>query len=321
MLTHIQPGRGKRGAFTLIELLVVIAIIAILVSLTAAGVMKLLSKGPKVKVTSEISQFDIAIQTALGEFGVDYIPSYIVLREDNEYNLSNPAELKTVTYLKRIFSKNLNLTPVSKGGTGIDWNGNGQIDPSTKTGPFILEGQHCLVFFLGGIPTPPGSPNGTLGFSTSQQNPATVGGTRRGPFYAQFESSRLVRNPATGFFAYLDAWTSSNGAQPYAYFSAYGVNNGYTNSWGLLNGAASDCPSLGFTFNPLLAVTGGAYYQAAGTLKNYNNPRTHQIISAGQDQMFGAGGAWVAAAGTMQSPAEKDNQTNFARLVLGAGGQ
>src|SRR5579872_5568293 len=137
MMTHIQPGRGKRGAFTLIELLVVIAIIAILVSLTAAGVIKLLSKGPKVKVTSELSQFDVAITAFESEFNVDYIPSFIVLREDNEYNPNNAAEVKTVLYLKRIFGKNLNLTPVSKGGTGIDWNGNNQIDPSTKTGPFI----------------------------------------------------------------------------------------------------------------------------------------------------------------------------------------
>ena len=314
-MTHIPAGRGKRDAFTLVELLVVIAIIAILVSLTTAGVMKLLSKGPKIKTQSEISQFDIAIQAFESEFGVDYIASLLVLREDNMYNPANPAEAKSVAYLQRIFGKNLDLRP-SPPGPGIDWNGDGVVLPSGNS-PIILEGHHCLVFFLGGIPGPPTGPNGVLGFSTNPLNPAlpsAPGQTRRGPFYNQFESSRLVRDIKTarpvgtkinnGFFYYQDAWSTQTGGVPYAYFSAYGIQNGYAGAWG---GATGDCPSLG-----LLPYT-------QGTL--YSNPRTHQVISAGQDQAFGKGGLWSSATGQVATGADKDNQTNFAGAVLSAGGQ
>jgi prepilin-type N-terminal cleavage/methylation domain-containing protein len=319
-MRHSQRGRGKRDAFTLVELLVVIAIIAILVSLTTAGVMKLLYKGPKIKTQSEVSQFDIAIQAFENEFGVDYVPSYLVLREDNRYNLADPAEAKTVAYLQRIFGKNLNLTPGPPfpAPPTIDWNGNGKND-----GRLVLEGHHCLVFFLGGIPSPPGSPNGVLGFSTSPLNPAQPslpGQTRRGPFYNQFESSRLIRD-TNGFFYYADAWSTQTANRPYAYFSAYGAQNGYVNSWGLLDQQFSgkpllgDCPSLLWQPSPPMALQ--PYKQ--GVL--FSNPRTHQVISAGQDQTFGAGGLWSSATGQVATGADKDNQTNFAGAVLSAGGQ
>jgi prepilin-type N-terminal cleavage/methylation domain-containing protein len=312
-MTHVHAGRGKRDAFTLVELLVVIAIIAVLVSLTTAGVMKLLYKGPKIKTQSEIGQFDIAIQAFESEFGVDYIPSLLVLREDNAWNLANPVEAKSVAYLQRIFGKNLDLRPTPTG-PGIDWNGDGVVTPSGNS-PIILEGHHCLVFFLGGIPGPPTGPNGVLGFSTSPTNPALPTATRRGPFFNQFESSRLVRDIKTarpvgttvnnGFFYYADAWSTQSANRPYAYFSAYGIQNGYVNAWG---GATGDCPSLG-----------GLLPYKQGVL--FSNPRTHQVISAGQDQTFGSGGLWSSATGQVATQADKDNQTNFAGAVLSAGGQ
>jgi prepilin-type N-terminal cleavage/methylation domain-containing protein len=331
-MKHNQPGRAQRGAFTLIELLVVIAIIAILVSLTAAGVMKLLYKGPKIKTQSEIGQLDIAIQAAESEFGVPYLPSLLILREDNQYYNKPldptsgvaPKYANTVTFLSKAFGKQLNLVPTTTNNPlmgGINWTGDGVIDHVDH----VLEGQHCLVFWLGGIPTPPGGANGVLGFSTNPTNPAApvvAGQTRRGPFYNQFESTRLWRD-TNGFFYYLDAWASPSvngpGGKPYAYFSAYGKPNGYTNSWGVQLTLKSDCPSLGFVY------PGGAYYQVSGSgttaLVNYNNPRTHQIFSAGQDQAFGTGGQWDSASGTVASQADKDNQTNFAGNSLASGGQ
>src|SRR4051812_26173131 len=56
--------RAPRPGYTLIELLMVIGIIALLVSLTAAGVFKYIQEGPKVQARSDISQ----ISTSLGLF-------------------------------------------------------------------------------------------------------------------------------------------------------------------------------------------------------------------------------------------------------------
>lgn len=327
-MTRIQPGRGRRGAFTLTELLVVILIIAVLVSLTAAGVLKIMGQGPQLKTSSEIRQFEVAFQQFFQEYDkVNYVPSYLVLREDNNYDLKNPAEVNSLNFLKRMFGKSLN-TNASPGQLVIDWNGNGQFD-----GRLVLEGQHCLTFFLGGIPapSPPNSANSCLGFSTNPQNPATSGGTRRGPFYQNFEASRL-RLDSNGFFKYWDAWPAKSVAtprQPYAFFSAYGVPNGYPNSWGILDQNYNkqpppygDCKSLlpGIP-GQLAAAGGGGPYFSKGTLTTFANPNTYQIISAGKDNTFGVGANWSPGGGGTVPPngADSDNQTNFTKGILESG--
>lgn len=320
-MTYNRTGRAARGAFTLVEILVVILIIALLVSLTAAGLVKILGQGPQLKTASDIRQFDVAFQQFFNEFpSVNYVPSLIILREDSQYYVGgNPASgvlpryANTVTYLRRLFGKNINLLPATPGpvtsqnGPGIDWTGDGTIDNVDH----VLEGQHCLVFWLGGIPAPPGGPPGVLGFSTNPYNPASNVGTRRGPFFQNWESKRLVlqQDPTKSgylFYTYLDAWpvAVNRPAMPYAFFSAYGVQNGYKNAWG---GATSDCPSLGLL----------PYVAANGT---YANPNTYQIISAGKDGQFGTGGLWnPVAGGNPLVPAGQDNQSNFAKGILEAG--
>src|SRR5262249_37896476 len=129
-MTHIHTRRGERPAFTLIELLVVIAIIAILLSLAAAGVMKIMGKANVIKARDELGKFDVALERFMSENGVDYVPSYIVLREDGLY--TTQIELDTANYLRRVFGKQFNPALAVH-----DWNGNGQIDK----GPIVLEGQ------------------------------------------------------------------------------------------------------------------------------------------------------------------------------------
>lgn len=303
-MTGRRSRRGQRAAFTLIELLVVIAIIAVLVSLSAAGVMKILNKIPEVQTRTDISMMDASLGNMMGDFGLDNPPpSTLILREDMSYPAGDPSG----NFLRKMFGRNLGTAGA------IDWNGNGKLD-----GPHILEGEQCLIFYLGGIPSIASGTPQCLGFSTNNQNPAAVGGARRGPYF-EFKSARLkllteVNPKASTFFVYLDAWqsstspfvwpsTSSQGT-PYAYFSSSGNNNtGYTQ--GLL-GVGKDCQSIGAT----------PYHDAGG---NFTFSNKYQIISAGQNGVFGIG-TWNPSSGA-SDPGGRDDQANFARGLLMAGQQ
>jgi prepilin-type N-terminal cleavage/methylation domain-containing protein len=297
-MTRIRSHNSQRNAFTLVELLVVIAIIAVLVSLSAAGVMKVMGLVPEVQTRTDISQMD----AALGAFMADYQlqdppPSKLMLREDLAYNLNvtNPnyaLELRSIQFLKRAFGKNLTAP--------IDWNGDGKAD-----GPWILEGEQCLVFYLGGIPNNSaimtGSPPACLGFSTNNNNPAGLSTSRKGPYF-NFLSSRLVLGTVLNknmspFFVYYDNWKPTSGVQmPYAYFSSNGTINGYT---------LTDCAT----------ISAAPYRDAAG---NYTNSNKYQIISAGQDGLFG-NGLWNPTSGAVGTG--RDDQANFSSKILGAGQQ
>jgi prepilin-type N-terminal cleavage/methylation domain-containing protein len=281
-MTTPPPRRAARPGFTLIELLVVIAIIALLVGLTTAAVQKVRLRGPEVQARSEIAQLETALGSCRADLGLDVVPSRLVLREDGRYRSLGPNQAeypKTVAVLQKLFGRGFN----AYGPT--DWNNNGRIDP----GELILEGQHCLVFFLGGIPTAPGGTDGCTGFNTNKATPAAPGGTRSGPYF-EFKSNRLRRD-ANGFFAYLDPW----GGRPYAYFSATKAGNDYRD----------DCPALGLA----------PYFDLS---RRFLNPNSYQIVSAGPDKDFGPGGQWNPATGYGSGNAGSDNLSNFSQNALRA---
>src|SRR5262249_51252778 len=115
----------------------------------------------------------------------------------------------------------------------------------------------------------------------------------------EFKSNRLVAGN-NGFFSYLDPF----GKKPYAYFSSYKGNNGYS-PYG-----TSDCASLGVS----------PYYERTSPL-TYLRPSGFQIISAGSDTIFGPGGGpWGRVApASPATGAGSDDFANFASLRLGAG--
>lgn len=272
--------RGRSG-FTMTELLVVIAIIAVLVSLTTAAVYKAMSRGDHVLARTEIAQLETALAACRADFGVDVLPSLLVLREDGLYQANGPLRAqypKTVALLQKLFGRNFNVAGA------YDWNGNGKID----SGELVLEGQHCLVFFLGGIPTAPGGSDGCTGFSTNKANPATLGGTRLGPYF-EFKSPRLKRDATTGMFAYLDPWEG----QPYAFFSATKAGNDYT----------ADCPTL--KVKPYFDLS-----------RRFLNPTGFQILTAGPDRKFGPGELWNPLQGT-KDLVGMDDMSNFSASPLG----
>jgi hypothetical protein len=254
------------------------AIIAILISLLTSAVVRALIKVEEVRTRNEISQLSSAIQNFQTKYGVDYIPSVFMIREDGMYNMANPVEADSYNYIIRLWPRIVPTGAAPGQIYPIDWNNNNQIDP-----PVLLSGDQCLVFFLGGVqivsPGPPVTP-GCMGFSSDNTNPAKLTGDRVAPFY-EFKSDRLVVLPANAlngnnYFSCLDPY-----GNVYAYFSTYKSRNGY-NRYG-----TSDCPNLGVS----------PYIQSIQTpptppLVMYWNPDSYQIISAGRNKMFGPGGLW-----------------------------
>ncbi len=305
--------RNQRGAFTLVEMVVVLLIIAILASLVVSVTVNVTNQMTQAQTRTEISQLEVALRAFMSDYNLaDPPPSYLVLYENIALYATNPAgnpyAPQTFTFLQQTFGKNLGY-PINPalGFPWVDWNGDG-----VPNGPWTLEGEQCLVFYLGGIPTAPGlagfSPQG---FSTNNMNPAMPGGKRKGPYYT-FQVARLVPltsyNPAASPFpVYLDPWQVKIGPKPYAYFSSNGINNGYT---------GADCVSIG-----------AAPYFITGTTQ-FTNPNTYQIISAGKDGVFGTAG-WIPASGVPPvppsnpnaagQPAGADDQANFSSTLLGQG--
>jgi type II secretory pathway pseudopilin PulG len=332
-----------RMAFTLVELLVVIAIIIVLASLLLAAVFKALDLANEASTRTDITQIGAAEQSFQTKFQVNWLPSRIILCKTlaNYYVAgSNPPQIKSplhqdsLDYLSIIWPR-LNWgtphpSPNSQKWTGtpawvgIDWDFSDALDDigtpalfvrdaannPTATTEVVLEGEQCLVFFLGGIPG-----SGTVnGFSTDQSNPArhrlafpnlalTNNADDRLPPFFDFKSNRLVSlsqwifnqggNPAgfSDFYAYLDGY----GKTPYAYFSSYKGANGYNRYYTLLG--VSDCQSLGVWPYAQSGVYPGPATQTLPT-PVYLNSQSFQIISAGKNSAFGSGTVII----TIQQP-------------------
>jgi prepilin-type N-terminal cleavage/methylation domain-containing protein len=305
----LNDRKSPRPGFTLVELLVVMAIIAILVSLTAAAVMKILSKRPEVLRRSEISQLGPDISQFKAKFDVGYMPSFFVLRSNvTQYNLADKLERESLDFLKQMFKSGNQLGYDSSGNVillawgGYDPNGNPLTIPDGQR--VILTGDQCLVFFLGGITAVSSGNPPTVdcqGFSSDKRNPTALGGDRIPPFF-KFVQKRLVK-ASNGFYSYNDPY-----GVPYAYFSSYKVTQGYNRyvnyspNPGTVPVYGPECPTLGVS----------PYYSATG---KYYNANTFQIISAGPDQAFGPGGQWTP--GAVSGPTA-DDMSNFSETVLGA---
>jgi prepilin-type N-terminal cleavage/methylation domain-containing protein len=330
-MTFPRSARAIRFGFTLIEMLVVIAIIAVLMGLLLPAVLPLLSKGPEAVAATEISQLTTAVQNFQNKFKSGPFPSRVKLCEFyGDYNQNSQLDKDSIAFLTKMFpgilNKDVNLTTKNQVlwmDRGIDWNGNGKYEQGAA-GIAILEGDQCLVFFLGGIPTSAGGANGCLGFSTNNRDPAQQGGDRVGPIF-EFDGSRLLQLHGNAFFSYNDAFLKKP-PNPYAYFSSYGSRNGYNRYFGQATPPlpinVSDCNSLGVW----------PYMESLVPTERYLNPETCQIISAGLDGKWGQGSnktlktgvpTWTranansSACVTNNSNAGIDDRSNFYGRRLG----
>jgi prepilin-type N-terminal cleavage/methylation domain-containing protein len=334
---------GKRRlGFTLIELLVVIAIIAVLVSLTSAAVLRVLNMTTDVSNSTDINQLQTAMQTFRQERGMTP-PSRIVLYEKLAYYGNTPVEQDSIAFLQQIFGNRIVSTDPNDAttpwtssptvGPGIIWS------PATGTAgtnPYVLEGDQCLVFFLGGIQVSNGGTNACMGFSSNPKNPMDTNSPLKSPAY-DFKPARLVVIPHSSgvgnnapFFSYMDAYNKKdptrNQPSVFAYFSSYKTRNGYNRYFNSANAPYSDCQSLRVK-TQAVPIDGVWPYRDAN---NYQNPDTFQIISAGRDATFGPGSfptiaatgvtwqTWTPATANTNVPTEgRDDMSNFYGSQLG----
>jgi prepilin-type N-terminal cleavage/methylation domain-containing protein len=274
-----RTDRPGRPGFTLIELLVVIGIIVILSTLTIVTIGGVYRYIDQVRTSAEIRQLADACEAFKLKYG-RYPPSRIVLSET-----PGGYDANSQLYLGSIFT-NIDLSQP------IDWNGDGTI----QTAPWVLEGDECLVYFLGG-------PN-LQGWCTDKSKPwvATPGRNREGPFY-EFRTDRLVqRRP--GFFVYNDRY-----GRPFLYFAA--TANQTSNNY------FAHCPTSAGNFEPYWDSARSTTSPVAN--KFYYMADKFQIISAGEDRNYGTGGPYNRSNPSAVGPFDRDNLTNFTEGKLHTG--
>jgi prepilin-type N-terminal cleavage/methylation domain-containing protein len=304
-----QHGGPRRAGFSVIELLVVIAIIAILSGLLLSAVQRTREAARKTTVVNDIQQMSTAIGAFKSKYRVDYVPSQIVLHENMGAYGNTQLEQDSLDFIKRVWPHipTSGLNPPASGPVPIrvNWSGRQPFNPQNANQSFTLQGDQCLVFFLGGIPRDV-VVNGVniqvpSGFSSNPADPTNTAGVEQ-PFFA-FDTSRLVSLHGNRFPSYLDGYSTGGTAPlPYLYFSNYGLPNGY-NKYGAVfpagsgaltgsyNGLGNDCQAA------LQSTTGLARFyvyqesapvQTGGVWKyRFHAPNGFQIISAGRDRSFG----------------------------------
>lgn len=326
-----QTDPARRVGFTLIELLVVIAIIAVLISLTTAAVMRARTAAQNAQNRNNISQLATAIQAFQTKMGVEYIPSRIVLRNDlRTYNLTDPVESGSLQYLKQLWPRlqdNIFVPGASRGWCPAD-------PAAGLASRYELEGDQCLVFFLGGMQARDAATNtvSVQGFSSNKSNPTLLSGKFDPPFM-EFPTTQLAyvgtASPtrAGTFASFLDPYGS-----PYLYFSSRSFGRrlrpsdaGYVAGRDLPYASHPgysrlDCAGLFPTSEPAAPL-----FDNTGKFFNRDG---FQIFSAGYDQTFGSNVVLNASQPYNPRTGEPftapfhpghDDLTNFHPTILGAG--
>jgi prepilin-type N-terminal cleavage/methylation domain-containing protein len=342
--------RAKRAGFTLIEILVVMAIIGLLIGLLLPAVAKIREAGPRLRCKAEIADMGNAIEAFKSTYEVKYIPSVFILAHDYNPVPANGANWNAVlkdsrTYYSKVWPKA--FVPNSPGITPT---------PTDPNGPYIvLDGNMCLVFFLGGVPmgnnaiSPPNGFPGTwqgdrtsagevkgriAGFNNSPTNPfnyvatnnaayaPTSADVAKGPFF-DFKVERL-----DSLNHYHDVyWDGQDTTKSiYYYFSSKEGNDyDFFGNYRYFYPDPTNAPikvtgGYGDPNNPSGTTYMGPMIGVDG---KYMNSGKYQIISAGRDTIPGDGsikgqaGTYWPGVYAKGKPGGGDDLSNFAQYLLG----
>ena len=308
------PHRRGRAAFSLVELMVVIGIIALLAGLLLPAITNSQTSAEQLETQTELSRFDNALIAFQREYG-QYPPSFFVINENpqkwylstsltDEEKIRRDDSLRTI---RALFGQQFDVSAIDP----VDINGDGSVpsDVMTDGDTIYLNGAESLVFFLGGMMVD--GPSGSrvpIGFSRDGTFPfsLTTTSNRTQPF--EFDGSRFVDLDGDGMLEYLDAFT--NQQTPYQYFSAYG-GSGYRPAGfdGLINEREASPAADDIVDDETIVIGTGSDTQLIGPRFAYHkldsggtgasidmdqpwNPDTYQILSPGQDGLYGLGGSF-----------------------------
>jgi hypothetical protein len=225
-------------------------------------------KTQQVYCRNDIAQLSTAITGACDTMQARFVPCSITIR--SSYDKKDPAQLQEWRDLQQFFGERFGIADGDNVLTGLpDWG--------------KLNGNQCLVFFLGGYQ------DGKFGngFSDSSTHPFKGTGRNRGPFF-DFLPSRLLEMKGT-VPQFLDPWGT-----PYAYMTTRNANSDYYSDERL---------------QPFTNADG-----------KFLNPRSFQIISAGKNKTFGPGGQWVPGEKPYSPDSDGgDDLSNFHDFKLGSG--
>ncbi len=355
-----QSPTRRRTGFTMVELLVVILIIAILMALLLPAINAAVIAAKNAQVAAEENNLQTALADFKNKYG-EYPPSRIILVNSGNYSPSNTAPTATnvvgggtndVTFndlfqrtaraMRKYFPRASGYFNVTGPGLASTWTNN-------SNGYVILEGDECLVFFLGGMPqklsTGSGSGWGMTGFNRDPANPFgyVPNGQRTVPLF-EFSPQRLVDLDGDGYPSYVDPLSANNvpsDQRSYAYFSAYG-NNGYDPND--VNQGDGTNPTVQHEVDDNGATVSRQFYlsfsvNSSGTASRYAtstapnpytigdpaatsgantqwvNPQTCQIISAGRDGLWGLGGAYDGSSSSNKLPVGFASDPSDAAIV------
>ena len=199
---------GARSGFTLLELLITMVILLILTTLLLGAVILVRGQVSRAQQVAELSQLDIALNSFKQKYGI-FPPSRIRLRTyipsgvESFYELTNAFDAHSVSYLRRIWPS-IKL-PITNNGAQVEtptssliWYVDNSSPGFTPNQYYDLEGDQCLVFFLGGIAERRGTSSFILhGFTDDQTNPSRIADSStpqtlsRVPSFYPFDVGRL----------------------------------------------------------------------------------------------------------------------------------
>jgi len=269
----------------------------------------------RTETASEIAKMESALKLARTKYGdAPFLPSHLILLNDttqykNPSSLLGPgnktygftaAQVAAVQQTKTAFRFMFGRRFAESGGL-VNWVPDYTTDPTGATplanGWTELWGGECLTFYLGGMPIrPPGTVKGGRGFSSNPTDPTSPSGTDTlGPFF-EFKANRLGNRSGQEYYMYADPYGIA-----YAFFGPIGPNL-----------YSSDCP---FTKGADGVGVDPYYDSNQGKPFKFFNPNLFQIISAGPDRCFGAGGPWDPRNGSIGTTTS-DNLVNFSQTQL-----